>query len=67
MVSAIFRADHTEEEFLGDSMTNTMFMAGLGFQVESGVEFIPNVIVDKDSEFDDPMITGRVTLFVTIK
>ena len=66
-VSGIVRVDRTEENFLGDHMTTTMLLVGLGIQVESGIEIIPNFIVEKDSELNDPMVTGRITLFVSIK
>jgi len=43
-----------------------MILAGIGFKIEPGVEIIPNAIVSKESEQDDPTVTGRVTLYVKI-
>jgi hypothetical protein len=66
-ISAIFRGDRYREEFLGQKATETLLLAGLGLHVDSGVEIIPNVLVQKSSQDDDPLVTGRVTLYVNIK
>lgn len=64
--SAIIRIDRLAQDFLGVRTTKTMILAGIGFTIEPGVEIIPNAIVSKESEQDDPTVTGRVTLYIKI-
>jgi hypothetical protein len=66
-ISAIFRGDRYREEFLGQKTTETLLLAGLGLHVDTGVDIIPNVLVEKSSQDDDPLVTARVTLNVNIK
>ena len=65
-LSAIIRIDRLAQDFLGVRTTNTMILAGVTFKVERGVEIVPNILVFKESEQDDPSVTGRVTLYVKI-
>jgi len=64
--SAIFRIDHLAEEFLGTRTTESSIITGFGFRPDRGIEFIPNIIISKDSELDNATVTGRITLFMAI-
>ncbi|GMQ80944.1 MAG: hypothetical protein BMS9Abin05_0373 [Rhodothermia bacterium] len=64
--SAIIRIDRLAQDFLGVRTTETMILAGVSFKVERGVEIIPNVLISKESEQNDPSVTGRMTLYVKI-
>jgi len=61
---AIVRVDQVERDNLGVTSSNTFFLTGVAFSPHEDIQIIPNVLVDKESANDDPLITGRLTVNV---
>ncbi len=58
---AILRADLTQAERGSESLATKYYLAGLSYQIEKGVTFIPNIVVTSIEGLDSA-VTGRITL-----
>lgn len=61
----IARYDYSDRDNRGAESAEDWATIGFAFRLESGVEFIPNLIYQKSDLDDDPTITGRLTAWVS--
>ena len=58
---AILRADLTSLDSGSGGVSHKYYLAGVSYQVEKGVTFIPNVVLNSEEGLDTA-VTGRITL-----